>query len=77
MDYLDAKIAIALAAKENGLTTEEFTEEIELAIDEAMRCDNPLAKELWSLVPRKGEKPTAVEFIAYMRSKVHNNQNEN
>ena len=72
MDYLDAKIAIALAAKENGMTTKEFTREIELAINEAMSSDDPLAQELWSLVPRKGEKPTAVEFIAHMRSKVHN-----
>ena len=71
MNYLDAEMAIALAARENGMSTEEFKAEIDLAIDEAMQCCNPAAKELWALIPRAGEKPTAVEFIAYMRNIVH------
>ena len=71
MDYLDAQIAIALAAKENGMTTEEFTKEIQLAIDEALQSKDPIAQELWKLVPKEGEKPTAIEFIAYMRKQIH------
>ena len=71
MNYLDAEIAIALAAKENGMTTEELKEEIDLAIDEAMQSWNPLTREFWAHIPKDGDKPTAVEFIAFMREMVH------
>lgn len=74
MDYLDARIAIEATAKKQGISSEELINEIEKAIEEAMHSDDPKVQERWRCVPYRGEKPTAVEFIAYMRSLVHKRQ---
>lgn len=72
MRQLDARMSIELTAKQKGISTEECIKEIELAIDEAMKSDDPLVQARWKLIPRKGEKPTAEEFVDYVAKQVYN-----
>lgn len=68
MDIMKTKIVLQMLAKEKGVTLDEIVKEIDAAIDEARSCEDPLVQARWRLIPCKGEKPTAYEFIAFMRS---------
>lgn len=68
MDHASAKKAIAWAAEKEGISEQELINEIELSIDEAMKSNDPVVRFRWSLIPCAGERPTAVEFIAFLRS---------
>lgn len=74
LDLQDANIAISMAAMKNGLSRNELIHEIELGIEEAMQTNDPLVKARWAMIPCAGAKPTALEFIAFMRAVVHRKQ---
>lgn len=71
MDYLGAMVAIEEVAEKEGISVNEVIREIDLAIEEAMQSSDPLVRARWTLIPCAGDKPTALEFIAYMRGKIH------
>ncbi len=71
MDYLGAIAAIEKIAEKEGVSVNEVIREIDLAIEEAMQNPDPLVQARWTLIPCAGDKPTAIEFIAYMRGKIH------
>lgn len=54
-----------VAYKEN-MTVENVIKEIDLAIAEALKTEDPRAQALWRSFPWNGKQPTAVEFVAYM-----------
>ena len=71
MDYVDTWLAIEQVARKNGMDVNMLVEEIDLAIEDAMKSDDPLVQARWMCIPCRGERPTALEFVAYMRSLVH------
>lgn len=77
MDILEASIALSHVAEQNGISLETVIQEIDKAIEEAMADPDPMVQERWKHIPRSGEKPTALEFVAYMRSVVHSSGQEN
>ena len=64
-----AKRAIKQLAQEKGVPEQQIIMEIEAAIAEGLRFSkengNAAALNHWNRIPRKGEVPTAGEFIAY------------
>lgn len=64
-----AKRAIKQLAQEKGVPEQQIIMEIEAAIAEGLRLSkengNAAALNHWNRIPRKGEVPTAEEFIAY------------
>lgn len=64
-----AKQAIKQLAQEKGVPEKQIVMEIEAAIAEGLRLSkengNAAALNHWNRIPRKGEVPTAEEFIAY------------
>lgn len=73
MDTLAAKRAIKHIANQQGTSFEEIVREIDLAIDEAIKASDDAALERWSQIPCCGERPTAVELIAYIGRKLRDN----
>ena len=71
MDLVKARRAIEEVAKSKGMSVESVINEIDLAITEAMQDPDPQVQERWTHIPRSGSKPTAVEFVAYMREKMN------
>lgn len=60
-DEIIKKIAI-----ENKTSVEEIIKELEQTIDDAMQNPDPSIRKKWENIPRKGDKPTPAEFIAYI-----------
>jgi len=71
MDIIEASMAIYHIAQESGVSVDVIIKEMEDAITEAMENPDPIIQERWKKIPRRGKKPTALEFVAYMRSIVH------
>ena len=65
-----AKQAIKQLAQEKGVPEKQIVMEIEAAIAEGLRLSkengNAAALEVWNQIPKKGEVPTAEEFILYV-----------
>ena len=65
-----AEWAIRQLAKEKGVSEKQIVMEIEAAIAEGMRLskqnENAVALGVWNQIPKKGEVPTAEEFIMYV-----------
>lgn len=61
-------------ARKHGITVEEVKREMQSAIDETYNNSNydDVTKAYQDKVPRKGEVPTADEFILYAVGKVKN-----
>ncbi|CUX24872.1 hypothetical protein BN3590_00412 [Clostridium sp. C105KSO15] len=66
MDIGKAKRAIKNLAKQKGISEGEVRREIEIAIAEGMKSSEPKALAFWETIPRRGEKPTPEEVIAYI-----------
>ena len=64
-----SQYAIKQLAKQKGVPEQQIIMEIEAAIAEGLRFSkengNAAALNHWNRIPRKGEAPTAEEFIAY------------
>ncbi len=67
---MNVKKAIAETAKQNGVNVSEVREEIQKAINEAMKGSDPQTAEMWSNIPHKGETPTPEEFIEFISKKI-------
>jgi hypothetical protein len=66
MDIGKAKRAIKNLAKQKGISEGEVRREIEVAIAEGMKSSESKALAFWETIPRRGEKPTPEEVIAYI-----------
>lgn len=62
-------------AKKCRTTPDEVRNEIQQAIDEAFNNPDPEIRRRWENVPRKGDKPTAEEFIKYMSCEIMKRRN--
>ena len=71
MSIMEAQEVIKLVAKNHGVAYEDVIKEIELCITEAMQNPDPLVQERWKYIPRSGKRPTALEFVAFMRHIIH------
>ena len=71
MDILEAMSAIQQVAYLEDISADEVIAEIELAIEEAMQDPDPLVHARWKMIPRSGLRPTALEFVAFMRGIIH------
>ena len=64
-----ARKAIGQLAKEKKIPEEQIIMEIEAAIAEGLRRSkqngNAAALGIWNRIPKKGEAPTAEEFVEY------------
>lgn len=58
-----------------GITPDEVRNEIQQTIDEAFSNPDPEIRKRWENVPRKGDKPTAEEFIKYMSHEIMKRRN--
>ena len=69
-----AKRAIKQLAREKGVPEAQIIQEMEAAIAEGIRASaqsgNEAAMEVWNGIPRKGEMPTAEEFIGFFSDMV-------
>ncbi len=60
------KSVLQTVAKNNGVPVETVMKEIELAMEAGMKSSDPLIRARWMQIPRRGERPTAYEAIAYL-----------
>ena len=60
------KNVIENVAKQNGVTPEEVRKEIQLAIDEAVKTDDPNAKMIWNLLSCDGKTPSPEAVIYFL-----------
>ena len=74
MSILKARAAIEEVEERRNLPVETVIKEIESAIEEAMKSSDPRVQQRWMFVPRSGDKPTALEFVSYMRELVHGDE---
>jgi hypothetical protein len=70
MDTAKAKKALKKLAKQKGINEGAVRQEIEIAIQEAMKSPDPQAQAFWKSIPHKGEQPTPEEVIAYIADMV-------
>lgn len=68
MDTAKAKKALKKLAKQKGISERAVRQEIEIAIQEAMKSPDPQA--FWKSIPHKGEQPMPEEVIAYIADMV-------
>ena len=62
--------AIKKVAVKERVSVAEVRGEIEKAINEAMADPDPAVRAYWAGIPKKGEKPTPEEVIAYMADNI-------
>ena len=55
--------ALEIIAAKEGISVEEVSREIQLAIDDAMKNPDPKVQAEWRKIPKKGKKPTPEEVI--------------
>ncbi|WP_195465116.1 hypothetical protein [Faecalispora jeddahensis] len=70
MDTAKANRALKKLAKQKGISERAVRQEIEIAIQEAMKSPDPQAQAFWTSIPHKGEQPTPEEVIAYIADMV-------
>ncbi len=75
MNTQKARFALKKVAEREGVSMEQVTEDIEAAILEAIRhsySQNDMAAiAAWQRIPCKGERPTALELVAYLAEQVN------
>lgn len=62
---VNAKRAIEIIAKREGVPVETVRAEIEKAIQIGMSSPSPAVQKNWRKIPKKGEVPTPEELITY------------
>ncbi|MCL2343442.1 MAG: hypothetical protein FWC62_06055 [Firmicutes bacterium] len=72
MNTSEAKKAIKNLARQKGVSVWEVRAEIELAIELGMKSSDPAARAYWVKIPKRGERPTPEEAIAYMAEQAIN-----
>ena len=53
-------------ARRHNTTVEEVRYQMQLSMDEAQKCSDPAVQAQWRAIPRKGQKLTLEEFVAYV-----------
>ena len=57
---------IKIIAERHHTTAEQVRKEMLLAMTDAQQSSDPVVRERWAQIPRKGEVPTIEEFVSYM-----------
>lgn len=57
-------------ARDNHTTKQHVRQEMQLAMDLAMKSPDPIIQARWASIPKKGEQLTLEEFVAYMASQL-------
>ncbi len=57
---------LEMVAVANGVSVMEVRKDIQDALDEGMKSEDPEVKDYWNLIPRRGEKPTLEETIVFL-----------
>ena len=52
-------------ARDNHITPQEVRKQMQLALDEAQSCPDPVVQAKWHSIPHKGEKVTLEELLEY------------
>lgn len=65
MDQCRAIYALKQTARMHGVSYEYICREIEDAINCAIDSADAHRQAMWNQIPRKGDRPTAVEVVAY------------
>lgn len=68
--YCKSKKGTEKLAKQKGISERTVRQEIEIAIQKAMKSPDPQAQTFWKAIPHKGEQPTPEEVIAYIADMV-------
>lgn len=63
---MNTKAIIRQIAKEHGVTPAEVKRDMRLAIQEAMKSTDPVAREYWNVLSPNGKEPTIEQFLTYM-----------
>lgn len=66
MNTAKVKKALKKLSKQKGISERAARQEIEIAIQEAMKSPDPQVQVFWKSIPHKGEQPTSEEIIAYI-----------
>jgi len=61
---------LAEIALKNGVSVAEVRKEIQAALDEGMKNPDPKVQAYWNSIPRRSEKPTLEEIVAYLANDV-------
>ena len=67
-----AKKAIKKLARQKGISVWKVRAEIEFAIERGMASPNPAVQARWARIPKKWERPTSEEVIAFMAEQAIN-----
>lgn len=70
MKERQATKAFEKIAMREGISVAEVREEIQKAIDEAMKSNDPAVQAYWKKMSYKGEKPTPEEVVVYIATQV-------
>ena len=57
-------------AKAHGVSPAEVKMEIQFAIQEAMKSDDPVARSHWEKISPNGEEPTIEQFLSYIVNQI-------
>ncbi|MBQ8237056.1 MAG: sporulation initiation factor Spo0A [Oscillospiraceae bacterium] len=52
-------------ASDHHTTPQEVRRQMQLALDEAQSCTDPVVQARWRSIPHKGKKVTLEEFLEY------------
>ena len=69
---MNTKAIIRQIAKEHGVTPAEVKREMRLAIQEAMKSTDPVAREHWKVLSPNGKEPTIEQFLKYTVKQLNN-----
>lgn len=70
MEQRDFDRVLRIIALRNGTTKEKVREEMQIAMEEGMKCPDPIVQQRWAQIPRRGERLTLEEFMEYLLTKI-------
>lgn len=62
---MDGRNVLKQVAKQHGTSERYVRQEIQRAIDIAMRSPDPKVQKIWASIPRKGKEVTVEELIEW------------
>lgn len=68
--YIREKLALREVAAANNTTVEQVRAEIWETMEAGRNNPDPAVQALWAQIPRKGDKPTPEEFIAFLAARI-------
>ncbi len=57
---------LEMVAAANGVSVMEVRRDMQEALDEGMKSEDPEVQEYWKSIPCRGEKPTLEETIVFL-----------